>query len=166
MGLGNERTSKLMRIAGNNVLRNPQYHPRLPLSENILIRLADVDAATLEPAIRSGTVHPAMTEAEASDFASRSPKTNTQREAISWFVFDGNHKATILADHILEDLARWPLHERWRAAELLTAMAEQIKADAQAPGLGTSSTTTTLSPNDGLTLAAMPPQTTDQETHL
>lgn len=130
-GLEKTRAEKLMRIAGNTVLRNPQYHAMLPTSENALIQLANLDTHTLERAIRIGTVHRAMTEAEASTFASRHPSKTALERQISAWAFDGNKQAAILADRILDDVSRWPLDERQRASELLGALAEQIGREAQ-----------------------------------
>ena len=130
-GLEKKRADKLMRIATNTVLRNPQYHAMLPTSEDALIHLADLDAAILERAIRIGTVHRSITEAEASTFASRHPNKPTPGAAASPSAFDGNTEAYRLADRILDDVAHWPLHVQGRASELLAALAEQIWREAQ-----------------------------------
>jgi hypothetical protein len=130
-GLEKTRAEKLMRIAGNTVLRNPQYHAMLPTSENALIQLADLDATILERAIRVGTVHRAMTEAEASNFANRNRNKPPAGSPSPAWAFDGNAEAFRLADRILDDVSRWPLDERRRASELLGALAEQVLAEAQ-----------------------------------
>jgi hypothetical protein len=130
-GLEKKRAAKLMRIATNTVLRNPQYHAILPTSENALIQLVDLDASILERAIRIGTVHRSMTEAEASNFASRNPNKTTPGTPDSASAFDGNKEAARLADRIMDDVSHWPLDERGRASELLDALAERIWAEAQ-----------------------------------
>jgi hypothetical protein len=130
-GLEKTRAEKLMRIAGNTVLRNPQYHAMLPTSEDALIHLADLDTHTLERAIRIGTVHRSLTEAEATDFASRNRNKTAPEPPASASAFNGNAEAFRLADKILDEVSRWPLDERGRASELLGALAEQIGRDAQ-----------------------------------
>jgi hypothetical protein len=130
-GLEKKRAAKLMRIAANTVLRNPQYHAMLPTSENALVHLAELDAATLEREIRIGKVHPAMTEAEASTFASRHPTKTPPKSPASIWAFDGNNEAVRLAERIMDDVSRWPLDERGRASELLAALAEQIGRETQ-----------------------------------
>ena len=130
-GLEKERAAKLMRIATNTVLRNPQYHAMLPASEDALVHLADLDAATLEREIRIGKVHPAMTEAEASTFASKHPTKTAPQSPASIWAFDGNNEAVRLAERILDDVSRWPNDEQGRASELLAALAEQIGRETQ-----------------------------------
>jgi hypothetical protein len=62
---GGSMAEKLMAIARNQVLSNPEHIPSLPASWSILYALSLVGDSMLRAAIESGVVHPAMGVREA-----------------------------------------------------------------------------------------------------
>lgn len=126
-GLAAAQASKLMRIAANDVLANPQHHPNLPTCERTLLALARVDADKLENAIRTGAVRRMMTLEEAMEFTKRSRREEPVLTQEALRALDANRQAAGLGYYILEKILHWPASEQQRASELLTVLAEQMR---------------------------------------
>lgn len=120
---------RLIRIASNPVLANPQHRASIPVTESALACLADVAAGSLEAGLRIGTVHPSMTEQAARDFASNYA---TELNAICLQICpiaQDNERACDLEEVVRKHLSSWPYGQLCRASVVLHALAEQVGAE-------------------------------------
>src|SRR5258708_4006211 len=128
-GLDREEAAMLLRIVANDVLVNPQFRKFLPTCPQALSRLAQVEKAALEKAVRSGTVSPIMTAEQAAEFVANCPNQATGKSPNAPLAFNGNRQAALLAERITDELSHWPVGEQVPAPEFLFPLADSLRGE-------------------------------------
>jgi hypothetical protein len=75
IGLHERTARRLIAIAENKVLTNPEYHARLPVSMRTLAELAEIPAPDLVGYIKDGTVNIDMERSEVGPLRKRTTRT-------------------------------------------------------------------------------------------
>ena len=120
---------RLMEIAANQVLANATSWSYLPPTCSVLNHLSHLNPQALQKGIQEGTIHPAMTLAEAKAFIATVQQKQLPR-ARQPKPFNPTKRLSRFSRRIFAESERWPVDQRTTLAQALRELADRIAASA------------------------------------
>ncbi|MEN9572149.1 MAG: hypothetical protein RL514_4 [Verrucomicrobiota bacterium] len=125
--MGVRSAEMLMRIAGHRALAVAQHVSQLPPSVTALYALSAGSVEAVTTGIQSGDIFPEMTAKEAREYVrSQNGSPAPAKPATS---FDPDKRRNRVQQAVKNEALRWPDNTRCQLAELLEALAKDIRVN-------------------------------------